>query len=218
MKTKKKALLTVLCAVMLVVGSVVGTYAYLTDTKEVTNTFTVGNVAITLDEAKVDEYGKPVNEQGQPVDLSAAPRVQANSYTLIPGVGYTKDPTVTILKNSEPCYVRVRVEITEKDALDTIFAPNGANMNEIFPGRSNKWEVKSITPTGDDSRIYELWYKDIVDARESEQKLDPVFTTVVIPGDVITEANINSLKGLKIKVLRLSRQQVLLTQKLLLPL
>ena len=54
MKTAKKAMLMTLCAIILVVATVFGTMAYLTSTDEVNNTFTVGNVKITLDEAKVD--------------------------------------------------------------------------------------------------------------------------------------------------------------------
>ena len=54
MKTRSKALVLTLCAVLLVVATVMGTMAYLTSTDTVTNTFTVGKVAITLDEAKVN--------------------------------------------------------------------------------------------------------------------------------------------------------------------
>ncbi len=101
MKTKKKALLTVLCAVMLVVGSVFGTYAYLTDkTDPVTNTFTIGNIGITLDETKVDEKGVVTN----PVT-----RTNSNSYKLLPAVTYVKDPTVHVQPGSEKCYVFVEV-------------------------------------------------------------------------------------------------------------
>ena len=57
MKTKSKALLMTLCAVLLVAASVLGTMAYLTSTDEVENTFTVGNVKIALDEAKVNADG-----------------------------------------------------------------------------------------------------------------------------------------------------------------
>ena len=42
MKTKRKALLLSLCAVLLVAVSVMGTIAYLTSTDNVANTFTVG--------------------------------------------------------------------------------------------------------------------------------------------------------------------------------
>ena len=75
MKTKNKALLLTLCAMLLVAASIFGTVAYLTSkTENVVNTFTVGQVKITLDEAEVDADGKPV--QG-------AARVQKNAYKLI---------------------------------------------------------------------------------------------------------------------------------------
>ena len=48
---KKKTILVAAIAVMLVAALVVGgTLAYFTDTKTADNTFTMGNVAITLDE------------------------------------------------------------------------------------------------------------------------------------------------------------------------
>ena len=50
MKTRSKALLLTLCAVLLVTASVLGTMAFLTSTDEVKNTFTVGSVNIALDE------------------------------------------------------------------------------------------------------------------------------------------------------------------------
>jgi predicted ribosomally synthesized peptide with SipW-like signal peptide len=53
MKKMYKVMLLVLCAALLIAGSVMGTLAYLKDTKSVTNTFTVGKVEITLDEAKI---------------------------------------------------------------------------------------------------------------------------------------------------------------------
>ena len=60
MKKTRKILLMAACAVLLVCISVGATVAYLTSTDTVTNTFTVGQVAITLDEAKVDMYGDAV--------------------------------------------------------------------------------------------------------------------------------------------------------------
>ena len=53
MKTARKVLMIALCAVLLVSISVMGTMAYLTSQDTVTNTFTVGKVAINLDEADV---------------------------------------------------------------------------------------------------------------------------------------------------------------------
>ena len=98
----KKKTLALLLALVLVFGAAVGgTIAYLTSNDIVTNTFTVGKVDITLDEAKVNEYGV--------VDQNAA-RVKANSYKLIPGHTYTKDPTVHVDANSENCWLFVKVE------------------------------------------------------------------------------------------------------------
>ena len=79
MKSKKKVFLTVLCAAALVVASVLGTMAYLTSkTGPVTNTFTVGNVNITLDETDVTPMGVKDTDT----------KVTENSYKLIPGHTY----------------------------------------------------------------------------------------------------------------------------------
>ena len=97
MKTRSKALLLTLCAVLLVTASVLGTMAYLTSQDTVTNTFTVGSVAITLDETNVD--GSTPN----------AERDKANAYKLMPGHTYTKDPIVHVASTSEDCYLFVKV-------------------------------------------------------------------------------------------------------------
>ena len=101
MKKAKNALLLALCAVLLVGATIAGTVAYLkSTTDEVKNTFTAGNVTITLDEAKVTEYG---------VEVAGAARVIQNEYKLIPGHTYTKDPVVHIKGGSEACYLFVKV-------------------------------------------------------------------------------------------------------------
>lgn len=98
---KFKALLVVACALLLVAASVFGTMAYLTSTATVTNTFTVGKVKITLDEAKVEQNGTAV---------APAVRVDNNSYKLMPGHSYTKDPTVHVDAASEDSWIFVKVE------------------------------------------------------------------------------------------------------------
>mgnify|MGYP002795392240 CR=1 FL=1 len=117
-KTKTKALLMSLCAVLLVAASVLGTMAYLTDSKDVKNTFTVGNVSIKLDEAKVNADGKAIDKEGNVVtDLAKAERVAENSYKLLPGHEYTKDPTVTVNTPSVESYVRMKVTFNKASAL-----------------------------------------------------------------------------------------------------
>lgn len=98
MKTRSKALLLTLCAVLLVTASVLGTMAYLTSTDEVRNTFTVGQVQITLDERDTDN------------STPDAGRDKANAYHLLPGNEYEKDPTVHVNAVSEDSWIFVKVE------------------------------------------------------------------------------------------------------------
>ncbi len=129
MKTKSKALLLTLCAVLLVAASVLGTMAYLTSTDTVTNTFTVGKVEIKLDETDV------TNPTG--------PRVQANSYKLMPGTTYTKDPTVTVKAGSEESYVRMKVTFNNAAALMEML-PNADNLEDFTPDEIAL--IKKIAP------------------------------------------------------------------------
>lgn len=82
---KKKSLALVLALAMIVVCVVGGTLAWLTaKTPDVKNTFTVGDIDITLAETKTD-------------------------FKMIPGYTIAKDPTVTVVKDSEKCYLFVKV-------------------------------------------------------------------------------------------------------------
>lgn len=96
MKTRCKALLLSLCAVLLVTVSVLGTMAYLTSQDTVVNSFTVGSVAITLDELDVTK--------------TDGSRTDANTYHLLPGHKYDKDPTVHVKPVSEDSWLFVKVE------------------------------------------------------------------------------------------------------------
>ena len=194
-KTKTKALLMSLCAVLLVAASVLGTMAYLTDSKEVNNTFTVGNVAIKLDEAKVDENGtQVVDKDGNPVA-----RVTENEYKLLPGHTYVKDPTVTVLTPSVASYVKMTVTFTKANALDAIFAPTGADLTSIFGGYdAATWIYKGNTKEGD-TRTYEFWYKTTVDATAAAQTLEPLFTSIIVPG-TINNDQLKSIDGMTINV------------------
>ena len=190
----KKKLLIMSVAMVLVCAFAVGmTIAYLTSTDEVVNTFTVGNVRIKLDEAKVDAYGEPVG--------SPAPRVKDNTYKLIPGHTYTKDPTVTVLSGSESSYIKMTVTFTEAAALDAIFAPNGADLTEIFNGYNPaNWIYKGNTEdTVANTRTYEFWYKEAVAAPTADVALDALFDQIKAP-DSLTNSDLNNLKDLKITV------------------
>ena len=102
---KKKILITlttIACAVLLVVGSVAGTMAYLRATAEVVNTFTYGNVSISMDETLIAADGQTARPGEQ--------RVTGNRYMLLPGTTYTKDPIIHIGSTSESMYLFVKID------------------------------------------------------------------------------------------------------------
>ena len=189
----KKKLMTVLALVLVIAMSVAGTYAYLTSADKVVNTFTVGDVQIKLDEAKANPDGSLVE---------GAARVDANSYKLLPGHKYNKDPMVTVLKGSESSYVKMTVTFSKAAELDAIFAPNGgANMISIFNGYdSANWIYKGNTEnTGDNTRTYEFWYKEAVAAPDADVALDALFDSITVPG-TITNAQLKTIEGMTITV------------------
>lgn len=96
MKTTSKVLLLVLCAVLLVTATAMGTTAFLTSRDSVENTFTVGSIKITMDELDIAK--------------NDGSRTNTNAYTLVPGFEYTKDPTVHVDTVSENSWIFVKVE------------------------------------------------------------------------------------------------------------
>lgn len=153
----KKKLMTVLALVLVIAMSVAGTYAYLTSKASVKNTFTVGKVAITLDEAKVNEYGVADNR---------VPRVTENSYKLVPGHTYVKDPTIHVTQGSEQCYIFAKIDngLTDVSTIDidsakwTVVVPGVYMYKEAVDARTAAKDIvvfNHFTFTGDDPAAYE---------------------------------------------------------------
>ena len=218
-KTKTKALLMSLCAVLLVAASVLGTMAYLTDSKDVKNTFTVGNVAIKLDEAKVDENGtQVVDKDGNPVA-----RVTRNAYKLLPGHTYVKDPTVTVLTPSVESYVRMKVTFNNADKIialctDPEFGGEVTGVENAFPlirmvnfvkAKAAKWDgiipdnmvdtedmlanSKYFVKGTDNTLTYYFYYNGTVAARDGNVVLPTLFDSIKVPtwvtGDQLAKLN-----------------------------
>lgn len=82
--------LTLVLALMLVVGCVVGgTLAWLTANSDtVTNTFTTSDISVELEETKTD-------------------------FKMVPGCTIEKDPKATVLSGSEECWLFVKLEKSE---------------------------------------------------------------------------------------------------------
>lgn len=188
----KKSIALVMMAVLLVAASVMGTLAYLTSTDSVKNTFTVGKVKITLDEAKANIDGSLVAD---------AVRVKANNYKLLPGHTYNKDPMVTVLKGSEPSYIKMTVTFSNANELDAIFAPTGADLTSIFNGYdAANWIAKGNTKDATaNTRTYEFWYKEAVGAPDGDVALDALFDSITVPGK-ITQEQLETIKGMTITV------------------
>lgn len=145
MRTKTKALALALCAVLLVVSTVFVTMAFLTSTDSVTNTFTVGQVGITLDEADVKPNGS------YETDVNA--RVEANTYHLIPGHTYIKDPVIHVDADSEDCWLFVKLEngLKEIIAATTIEDQMTANGNWTCIDETNQiYAYKAVCSKGAD--------------------------------------------------------------------
>ena len=224
-KTKTKALLMSLCAVLLVAASVLGTMAYLTDSKDVKNTFTVGNVAIKLDEAKVDENGtQVVDKDGNPVA-----RVTENEYKLLPGHTYVKDPTVTVLAPSVESYVRMKVTFNKASQIiamctDPEFAEVGpTGVENAFPlirmvkfveANAAKWDgiiPDNMVDTEDmladakyfdaknDTLTYYFYYTETVAAIDADVKLATLFDSIKVP-EWATGDQLKALQGFEINV------------------
>ncbi len=88
---KKKIIALCLVIALAATAVIGGTLAYFTDEDDATNTFTVGNVDITLTEPNWEGTGS-----------QDAPEVY-------PGEALAKDPTVTN-DGANPCFVRIKVE------------------------------------------------------------------------------------------------------------
>lgn len=190
---KSKVLLLTICAVLIVVTSVLGTLAYLTSEDTVVNTFTVGKVNIVLDETAVTPDGKPID---------GADRVKENNYHLVPGMTYVKDPTVTVVKGSEESYVRMLVTINCYDALTEIFGASFLPQYFVSGWDNTAWvstEVIDVDANAD-TATYEFRYKDTVEPPANEDVvLDALFESITVPGSMSAD-DMNSIKDLKITV------------------
>lgn len=224
-KTKTKALLMSLCAVLLVAASVLGTMAYLTDSKDVKNTFTVGNVTIKLDEAKVDEKGNLVKNQ----DDTLADRVTRNEYKLLPGHTYVKDPTVTVLAPSVESYVRMKVTFNKASQIiamctDPEFAEDGPTgvenayplirMVKFVEANAAKWDgiipdnmvdTEEMLANGkyfdakNDTLTYYFYYNETVAAPTEDVVLPALFDSITVP-EWATGDQLKALQGFEINV------------------
>ena len=123
------------CAILLVAVSIAGTMAYLTDDDKVINTFTVGNVTITMDETDYDLYGQTPDSDDP---------VQENEYKLIPNHTYKKDTTIHVAAGSENCYIFVKIENGLNDDATVAIKPDWTSVD----GEENVYYYKDVATAG----------------------------------------------------------------------
>ena len=186
---KMKVILLSVCVIVLVFASVMGTLAYLTATDEVVNTFTVGNVEITLDEADVDELGVVISND----------RVKSNEYHLIPDGVYVKDPTVTVKRGSEDSYVRMLVTISDMADVKAVLGNDFLPENYVEGYDKNVWKCVSITDNGDNTATYEFRYKETVVKPTADKVLEPLFEKIKVPAELDGE-DLAKIAEMKISV------------------
>ena len=140
MKKPILVVVIVLSAVLLVAASIMGTLAFLASSTAVSNTFTVGDVGIEMRESAVGTDGK---------DSDGADRTSdGNSYELIPGKTYDKDPAIFVKAGSTPSYLFVKV----KNGISTIEATGNTMRDQMI---AKGWQpVKHNVSTGEDLFLY----------------------------------------------------------------
>ena len=217
-----KPLLIVVAMILVCIMSVFATLAYLTAGDTVKNTFTVGNITIDLNEAKVDEYGNPVyktDEDGEFIldeegNKILEDRVDGNKYKLVPNREYTKDPTITVDKMSEDCYLRAIITVTKGKALadldytaDFDPATPAINVTEAFQFEWGEgWSVHDVNydnngttdNTADDVYVIEARYANKVLYNKDADQIFKVFTHFTTPD--VTNTELATLEGMEITV------------------
>lgn len=191
---KKKLTLVVTCIVLVAAMVIGGTLAYFTDSKTATNTFTMGNVNIKLDETDIK------NPEGD--------RVTSNAYDVYPGEVVTKDPIVhNTGKNG--AYIRATVNVYNWMNLVAAYYPD---FKETFPNDGYKaalnllvgelgegWSVVDVV-AGDTFTIgqfdakFVLKYDGVLAAGHDTTAM---FETVTIPAG-IDNANASSFQSVKV--------------------
>lgn len=167
---KKKTMGLLIALVLVLTCAVGGTLAWLTtQTGEVVNTFTVGDINIELYETENDK------------------EVMSKNYKMVPGTKLDKDPTVEVEKGSEPCWVFV--EVKEANGVVEYTKADGTTATTTFDSFLEYKMASDWVKLGDNyPGIY--YYKEVVNVLDAENnKIIPVLkdNTITVNGTVTKE-------------------------------
>lgn len=185
---KRKIMVMAMALCMVAILAIGGTLAYFTDDDQNTNVFTMGNVDIVLDEAKV------IRGEGEAEDEYTAgkERVKENRYEEVyPGAVLPKDPTVHNV-GTYPAYIRAKVTI-DFNRLAALQADK-----ELFNGENEDEDLTNIADIDTENWKYAdraidfnartVTYTYNYNAKlEAEKDTTPLFTQIIIPTFVTNE-------------------------------
>lgn len=196
--TKKRFVAILLCVTLVALAAIGATFAYLTDSKTVKNTFTVGDVKIKLDETNVN--------------APEGDRVTSNTYNVYPGAVVTKDP---IVHNTGKNGAYVRAVVTIEDGMNWLglynenvwTAPQEAAFNAMINNTLGEgWELVDIAydmsgpnhPTSD--FVATLKYTNVLEAGKDTTAMfsQIAFPTKLTGNDVTTRIDQNGEFGINV--------------------
>ena len=139
--TLRNSIILTLAAIVLVTATVFTTLAYLVSTAKVSNVFTVGDVTLKMYETPVDTNGKHLSGAGKTSDT--------NSYKIVPGGTYDKDPTIFVAAGSTDSilFVKTRNQISTIETKEA-----GKTMREQM--EKNGWQRVAQMTNGDWIYVY----------------------------------------------------------------
>lgn len=189
----KKRIITICLVAALLATCFGGTLAYLKDSETQHNTFTTGNVLISLDEAVVEK-----NAEGNLVAKGEERTEGEQSYHLFPAMTVTKDPTITVDEKSEDAWVAAKVIISGA-ALYNLIPMDGSadliNINAVARGgllkktstAKENWNGLALVHETEDCVIYQepgtnTWtlYIFMKNVQKAKAKI-VLFDTLTIP-------------------------------------
>lgn len=175
---KKKVTAIALAVCILAVAVIGATMAYFTDTDSKTNTFTFGKVDIDLTEDSTNENGavKGVISTGGGITYPG----------VLPGLVYSKVPTVKLADNSLPAYVVITATIP------TIYDWEGLFNYKI--DSAFDWDKKTVG----ENTIYYFYAKETLDEDAGRTSVTP-FTEVKI-NPALTQNDVKNLPTFNVVV------------------
>ena len=170
---KKKAIVAVVALVLVLCCAMGGTLAWLVDsTTEVKNTFTYGDINISL-------WEHELNKDGLTLGTDVFTGKEQTGFKMIPGNKIEKDPTVTVKAGSEASWLFVKIV-------------ESGNFDDFMTyGVASGWTQLTVDAEG--NAITDLIYWREVDASNEQQAFEVLADNEVSVRGTVTKDNLNAL-------------------------